>query len=370
MCSDGEGEDGEDVGRVWEGTRRNLDSRDTHTNSRLVLRAVRRPHRVALCRQLRLGLVVGRVRTRKASGDRCPRHGEGSTRTESRPEQAEGRGRGHFVEMREEVCRCKMEPRCRRHNITNSQTPVGATRTRAWTTEAKYPKRSQSRWSKVGQTSLLSLNRPPLVARFLASLAVATMLRSALATSSRVGLDFTLPRAFSTSATVAAVARARKGVKEDTGPQFRWSPLDPSAYRRSTGQMDRAPTHLLSVYSSRNNTLLTLSDSVGPLFPTISGGSDKTFKKGQRSSYEAAHQAALKMFKKVSEFEAEARATRPTDRIWIKVAFKGLVGQGREAVSQALSGPDGADMRPLIVRVEDRTPFRIGGTRGRSPRRV
>lgn len=202
------------------------------------------------------------------------------------------------------------------------------------------------------------------------------MLRSALATSSRVGLDFTLPsasRAFTASAIAAAVAPrnvGRKVEKESDGPRFRWSPLDPSPYRRSTGQVDRAPTHQLSVFSSRNNVMLTLSDSLGPLFPTITGGSHKTFKKGQRGSYEAAHQAALKMFKKVSEFENESRQIRPTDRIWLKVAFNGFMGQGRNAVSDAIGGPDGADLRPLITRVEDHTPYRIGGTRGKSPRRV
>jgi small subunit ribosomal protein S11 len=187
------------------------------------------------------------------------------------------------------------------------------------------------------------------------------MLRSALATSSRIGLDFALPsRGFASS----ALARA-----ERDGPRFRWSPLDPAPYRRSTGQTDRAPTHQLSVFSSRNNVMLTLSDSLGPLFPTISGGSDMTFKKGQRGGYEAAHQAALKMFKKVAELEDECRTLRPTDRIWLKVSFNGT-GHGRTAVSDAISGPDGAEIRTLVSRVEDRTPFRIGGTRGRSPRRV
>ncbi|BEJ15560.1 hypothetical protein CspHIS471_0501650 [Cutaneotrichosporon sp. HIS471] len=188
------------------------------------------------------------------------------------------------------------------------------------------------------------------------------MLRSALATSSRIGLDFALPsRGFATS----AIARA-----ERDGSRFRWSPLDSAPYRRSTGQADRAPTHQLSVFSSRNNVMLTFSDSLGPLFPTISGGTDLTFKKGQRGGYEAAHQAALKMFKKLGEFEDECRTLRPTERIWLKVAFNGTAGQGRTAVADAISGPDGAEIRPLVSRVEDHTPFRIGGTRGRSPRRV
>ncbi len=54
----------------------------------------------------------------------------------------------------------------------------------------------------------------------------------------------------------------------------------------------------------------------------------------------------------------------------IRVAFKGMFGQGREAVAAALVGPEGLGIKPLIYRVEDRTPIKIGGTRPRKARRL
>lgn len=58
------------------------------------------------------------------------------------------------------------------------------------------------------------------------------------------------------------------------------------------------------------------------------------------------------------------------ERMYVRVAFKGLVGQGRDAVSSAIAGPEGAELRNIITRVEDRTPIKIGGTRARKPRRL
>jgi small subunit ribosomal protein S11 len=121
--------------------------------------------------------------------------------------------------------------------------------------------------------------------------------------------------------------------------------------------------------STRNNLLLTLSDRQGPLFPTITGGTGKTFKNAARSGYEAAHQAALKMFEKMKEVSREA-PVRGSRGIQIRLAYKGFQGQGAEAFSQALGGNEGGDVRKMIVKVEDRTGVKIGGTRARKPRRL
>lgn len=56
--------------------------------------------------------------------------------------------------------------------------------------------------------------------------------------------------------------------------------------------------------------------------------------------------------------------------MYIRVAFKGLFGFGRDAAATALGGPEGADIRNIITRIEDRTPIKIGGTRARRRRRV
>jgi small subunit ribosomal protein S11 len=57
-------------------------------------------------------------------------------------------------------------------------------------------------------------------------------------------------------------------------------------------------------------------------------------------------------------------------RMKIRVSFKGVFGAGREAVSAAISGPEGAEIQQMIGRVEDRTPVAIGGPRARKPRRM
>ena len=150
---------------------------------------------------------------------------------------------------------------------------------------------------------------------------------------------------------------------------YRWSPepslISPDPSRRSP--TDNSPTHTLTVTSTRNNVLLTFSDSLGPVFPTITGGSHKTFKKAGRASFESAHQATVKVISKIIDFAAE----RPRSaEISLRVAFRGVFGQGREAVAAALGGPDGNEMRRLIKRLEDRTPLKIGGTRARKPRRL
>ncbi|WVR07657.1 hypothetical protein IAU60_004699 [Kwoniella sp. DSM 27419] len=127
------------------------------------------------------------------------------------------------------------------------------------------------------------------------------------------------------------------------------------------------PTHTLHVKSTRNNTILCLTDNHGPLFGTVSGGSDRVFKNSQRSSYEAATQAATKMIDKIVAWNASLNSDQ---RPRIRVAFNGMFGMGREAVSAALSGPEGQEMRSLIMRVEDRTRIKIGGTRAPKPRRL
>ena len=58
------------------------------------------------------------------------------------------------------------------------------------------------------------------------------------------------------------------------------------------------------------------------------------------------------------------------EKVRIKVSFRGLMGSGRDACAQAIIGPTGDQIRPLIGRVEDKTKIKMGGTRSRKPRRV
>lgn len=62
--------------------------------------------------------------------------------------------------------------------------------------------------------------------------------------------------------------------------------------------------------------------------------------------------------------------SRDVPKVRMRVAFKGMFGQGREAVATALGGNEGGEIRGLIGRVEDRTPYVITGTRPRKRRRI
>ncbi|KAK8853240.1 hypothetical protein IAR55_003942 [Kwoniella newhampshirensis] len=164
---------------------------------------------------------------------------------------------------------------------------------------------------------------------------------------------------FNLSSSSASSASA----SSSSSSSLRWTPESTNV---GTGEAPHLlPTHTLNIKSTRNNIVLSLTDGLGPLFGTISGGSDKTFKNSQRSSYEAATQAAIKTFDRVVEW---SRSTPSRPRV--RVAFNGLFGVGREAISSALAGPEGTEMRSLIVRVEDRTKVKIGGVRAPKPRRL
>jgi small subunit ribosomal protein S11 len=237
---------------------------------------------------------------------------------------------------------------------------------------------------------------------------------SSFATSSRVQLDSPSPSQSEASPLDAASAQALdnalnpRAAREQTTsvniplpttPTTR-QPLSKTKYRiprpsTPSGSLSSIYTSdeslfTLTVTATRNNTSLTFADVTGPLFPTISGGTDKTFKNSQRASYEAAHQASLKMFAKMEEYSKATGQTQaaPAGRTFaspsyqygnisgigsrrVKVVFVGLRGgQGREAVANAISGAEGDGIRAFIGRVEDRTGVKIGGTRGKKRRRL
>ncbi|WVR00162.1 hypothetical protein IAU59_007304 [Kwoniella sp. CBS 9459] len=170
------------------------------------------------------------------------------------------------------------------------------------------------------------------------------------------------PTASGAAAPGAGSAKGKKG----SAPGVRWA-IESSQI--GAGDSSSLPTHTLHVKSSRNNIILSLTDGLGPIFSTVSGGTDRTFKNSQRSSYEAATQASTKMFDKIVKWAGDlprSQAYKPR----IRVAFSGLFGMGREAFAGALSGPEGQEMRTLVSRVEDRTKIKIGGARAPKPRRL
>ncbi|KAL8292986.1 hypothetical protein RQP46_000680 [Phenoliferia psychrophenolica] len=145
----------------------------------------------------------------------------------------------------------------------------------------------------------------------------------------------------------------------------------------------------LHVFSTRNNTILTLTHTPGFTSPTsiadqassaphnpvawVSGGS-AGYKGAARGTYDAAVEVSLRMIKKVEELvdppigsggqKRKVKSPAPTE---LEVIWKGF-GQGRDAVFRSLMGGEGEKIRHLVKRVTDATPLKIGGTRAKKRR--
>ncbi|GAA6059423.1 hypothetical protein JCM10212_003655 [Sporobolomyces blumeae] len=150
------------------------------------------------------------------------------------------------------------------------------------------------------------------------------------------------------------------------------SPYSPVGGRR--GPRLSQP-YKLHVYSTRNNTILTLSTSpagadAGPQDPHVpiawvTAGS-AGYKGAARGTYDAAVEVTLKMFQKVKDLieppvlaggqKKKAAGPAPTE---LEVVWKGF-GQGRDAVFRTLMGAEGDEIRSLVKRVTDATPLKIG----------
>jgi len=123
------------------------------------------------------------------------------------------------------------------------------------------------------------------------------------------------------------------------------------------------PLYRLHCHSSRNNTIVTFTKPDGGALAWYSGGSTKSkFKKGNRASYEAGYQCAVGIFQKIKEVQMQVGDFR------LELLFKGF-GEGREAMKAALLAVEGTEIRNLVLRVVDRTPIKIGGTRSKKARR-
>ncbi|KAJ3778338.1 mitochondrial ribosomal protein subunit S18 [Lentinula raphanica] len=124
----------------------------------------------------------------------------------------------------------------------------------------------------------------------------------------------------------------------------------------------RIPQYKLHCFSSRNNTITTFTDPDGNPIAWFSGGSCG-FKRGQRASYEAGYQCAVRIFKRIEDI------SRTKGMIRIALFFNGF-GQGRDAMQKALMTSEGSNVKGLVEVVGDRTPIKIGGTRSKKMRRL
>jgi small subunit ribosomal protein S11 len=134
-------------------------------------------------------------------------------------------------------------------------------------------------------------------------------------------------------------------------------------------------TYRIHVACTSNNTHIVISDPHGcPLKAGSWSGGACGFKGVNRSGYEAGYQCAVRAFARVKQLAqddegASAAGLAHAPRARFEVLFSGF-GQGRDAVFKALMTSEGDDVRPYVLRVTDKTPIKIGGTRAKKTRRL
>ena len=141
----------------------------------------------------------------------------------------------------------------------------------------------------------------------------------------------------------------------------------------------KLPFHL-HILTHKHNTHITLTTPEKDALLSLSTG-NLGFRKGARSSYDAAFQLASYAFNAIQERgwlrepgapggPAGADGKKQTQYIHeLEIILKGF-GKGREAVSKALLGTEGTGLRNKVVRVTDGTTLKFGGVRSRAMRRL
>lgn len=122
------------------------------------------------------------------------------------------------------------------------------------------------------------------------------------------------------------------------------------------------PPHHLHVYATKHNTHITLTrPSRDPILSVAAGNIG--FRKAGRGSYDAAYQLAAYVMGRIQEQGLMSQIHK------LEVVLRGF-GAGREAVTKALLGSEGRNLRGRVVRVTDATRLKFGGTRSPKPRRL
>ena len=145
------------------------------------------------------------------------------------------------------------------------------------------------------------------------------------------------------------------------GPATPSNPVRLAKSKQNPLAFDRK-LYAVSVKASRNNTIVTFARPGGNQLVTLTGGK-LGFKKSNRNGYEAGYQCAVGI---IGAMETEMERT--SDFEW--ELFLSGFGQGRDAMLTALTTAVGQNVKDRLKRVTDRTPLKIGGTRGQKTRRV
>lgn len=120
--------------------------------------------------------------------------------------------------------------------------------------------------------------------------------------------------------------------------------------------------HHFHIYATKHNTHITVTNSERNPMISVSCG-NIGFRKSSRKHYDSAFQLASYVMTKMKDQGITSQIET------MEVVLRGF-GAGREAVTKALLGLEGKDLRGKIVKVSDATRLKFGGTRSPKPRRL
>jgi small subunit ribosomal protein S11 len=152
---------------------------------------------------------------------------------------------------------------------------------------------------------------------------------------------------------------------------FRRSPLDfgyldaiPGAAPRNRVIVDweEDDRHKLHIYATKHNTHITLSKPNRDALISVSCG-NIGFRKAGRGTYDAGYQLAAFVMNRIKDKGLLPQIGK------LELIYRGF-GPGREAVTKAILGSEGKNVRGLIVKLSDSTRLKFGGTRSKKPRRL
>ena len=133
----------------------------------------------------------------------------------------------------------------------------------------------------------------------------------------------------------------------------------------SRGQMkveEKVEPHHFHILATRHNTHITLTDPKRDPIISLSCG-NLGFRHSARKHYDSAFQLASHVMLRMQDRGINSQIKE------LEVVLRGF-GAGREAVTKALLGLEGKQLRHKIVKVADATRLKFGGTRSKKPRRL
>ncbi|KAF1953393.1 translational machinery component [Byssothecium circinans] len=139
-------------------------------------------------------------------------------------------------------------------------------------------------------------------------------------------------------------------------------------YRDLAAEWTSEERHHLHVYAHKHNTHITLTRPNRDPMISLSCG-NIGFKKAGRGTYDSAYQLAAFVMARIQDKGFLVDHGEEKGIKEIELVYRGF-GPGREAVTKAILGSEGKNIRPLITRLSDSTRLKFGGTRSKKPRRL